>query len=42
LTKTWFALVRLQTIAEGKKITGDLRGNASTAEYTAEILKKLQ
>ncbi|GAA6022120.1 hypothetical protein JCM11491_002116 [Sporobolomyces phaffii] len=31
----------LSTIAEGKKITGDLRGTASTSEYTAEILKKL-
>ncbi|GAA5824667.1 hypothetical protein JCM10212_004705 [Sporobolomyces blumeae] len=32
----------LTTIAEGKKITGDLRGNASTSEFTEEILKKLK
>ncbi|MBW0517440.1 hypothetical protein O181_057155 [Austropuccinia psidii MF-1] len=31
----------LQTIAEGKHITGDLGGKASTKEYTEAILKKL-
>lgn len=31
----------LQTIAEGKHITGDLGGKASTQEYTEAILKKL-
>ncbi|CEQ42991.1 hypothetical protein JCM21900_006449 [Sporobolomyces salmonicolor] len=31
----------LSTIAEGKHITRDLGGKASTQEYTAEILKKL-
>ncbi|GAA5854862.1 hypothetical protein JCM8547_004099 [Rhodosporidiobolus lusitaniae] len=31
----------LSTIAEGKFITRDLGGKASTQEYTAEILKKL-
>ncbi|KAI0304108.1 hypothetical protein BC826DRAFT_981571 [Russula brevipes] len=31
----------LSTIAEGKTITGDLGGNASTKEYTAAIVKKL-
>ncbi|GAA5847810.1 hypothetical protein JCM9279_006644 [Rhodotorula babjevae] len=31
----------LKTIAEGKFVTGDLRGNATTQQYTHEILKKL-
>jgi hypothetical protein len=31
----------LQTIAEGKTITGDLGGKASTKEYTAAIVAKL-
>ncbi|KAK4056210.1 NAD-dependent isocitrate dehydrogenase [Microbotryomycetes sp. JL221] len=31
----------LSTIAEGKHITRDLGGKASTSEYTSEILKKL-
>ena len=31
----------LQTIAEGKSITGDLGGKASTKEYTAAIIKKI-
>ncbi len=30
-----------QTIAEGKAITGDLGGKASTQEYTAAIIGKL-
>jgi len=30
-----------QTIAEGKMITGDLGGKASTQQFTEEILKKL-
>jgi len=30
-----------QTIAEGKSITGDLGGKASTSEYTAAIIQKL-
>ena len=34
-------LTRSQTIAEGKFVTGDLRGNATTQQYTHEILKKL-
>jgi isocitrate/isopropylmalate dehydrogenase len=32
----------LQTIAEGKHITGDLGGKASTKEYTEAILSKLK
>ncbi|KAK0490919.1 mitochondrial NAD-dependent isocitrate dehydrogenase subunit 2 precursor [Armillaria novae-zelandiae] len=32
----------LTTIAEGKTITGDLGGKASTKEYTAAIIQKLQ
>lgn len=31
----------LQTIAEGKTITGDLGGKSSTKEYTAAIVDKL-
>lgn len=31
----------LSTIAEGKMITGDLGGKASTQQFTDEILKKL-
>ena len=31
----------LGTIAEGKSITGDLGGKASTKEYTDAIVKKL-
>jgi len=31
----------LQTIAEGKAITGDLGGKASTKEYTSAIIKKI-
>jgi isocitrate dehydrogenase (NAD+) len=31
----------LQTIAEGKTITGDLGGKASTTEYTDAIIQKL-
>ena len=31
----------LGTIAEGKSITGDLGGKASTREYTEAIVKKL-
>ena len=31
----------LTTIAEGKAITGDLGGKASTNEYTEAIIKKL-
>jgi isocitrate dehydrogenase (NAD+) len=30
-----------QTIAEGKHITGDLGGKASTQEYTDAILSRL-
>lgn len=30
-----------QTIAEGKAITGDLGGRATTREYTAAIISKL-
>ena len=30
-----------QTIAEGKTITGDLGGKASTKEYTSAIIKKI-
>jgi isocitrate dehydrogenase (NAD+) len=30
-----------QTIAEGKTITGDLGGTASTSEYTSAIIAKL-
>lgn len=30
-----------QTIAEGKSITGDLGGKASTKEYTSAIIEKL-
>lgn len=32
----------LQTIAEGKSITGDLGGKASTKEYTEAIIRKLR
>jgi isocitrate dehydrogenase (NAD+) len=31
-----------QTIAEGKTITGDLGGKASTKEYTGAIIQKLR
>lgn len=31
----------VQTIAEGKTITGDLGGKSSTSEYTAAIIDKL-
>jgi len=31
-----------QTIAEGKTITGDLGGKASTKEYTDAIIQKLR
>ena len=31
----------MQTIAEGKSITGDLGGKASTTEYTMAIIEKL-
>jgi isocitrate dehydrogenase (NAD+) len=31
----------LQTIAEGKTITGDLGGKATTKEYTAAIINRL-
>jgi isocitrate dehydrogenase (NAD+) len=31
----------VQTIAEGKTITGDLGGKATTKEYTAAIIEKL-
>ena len=31
----------LQTIAEGKHVTGDLGGKASTKEYTQAIITKL-
>ena len=31
----------MQTIAEGKSITGDLGGKASTKEYTGAIIEKL-
>ena len=31
----------LGTIAEGKSITGDLGGKASTKEYTEAIVKKI-
>lgn len=30
-----------QTIAEGRAITGDLGGRATTKEYTAAIIEKL-
>jgi isocitrate dehydrogenase (NAD+) len=30
-----------QTIAEGKTITGDLGGSATTKEYTEAIVRKL-
>jgi len=30
-----------QTIAEGKTITGDLGGKATTSEYTSAIIEKL-
>jgi isocitrate/isopropylmalate dehydrogenase len=30
-----------QTIAEGKSITGDLGGKASTKEYTSAIIAKI-
>ena len=30
-----------QTIADGKAITGDLGGKASTKEYTSAIIEKL-
>jgi isocitrate dehydrogenase (NAD+) len=30
-----------QTIAEGRSITGDLGGKATTKEYTDEIIHKL-
>jgi isocitrate dehydrogenase (NAD+) len=30
-----------QTIAEGKTITGDLGGKASTKEYTSAIIAKI-
>ena len=32
----------VQTIAEGKAITGDLGGKASTREYTEAIIGKLR
>jgi len=32
----------LQTIAEGKTITGDLGGKAKTKEYTDAIIRKLE
>ena len=32
---------RLQTIAEGKTITGDLGGKANTQEFTGAIMKRL-
>ena len=32
----------VQTIAEGKTITGDLGGKASTREYTEAIIGKLR
>ncbi|KAF8826797.1 hypothetical protein HHX47_DHR5000741 [Lentinula edodes] len=32
----------LTTIAEGKAITGDLGGKASTREYTKAIIQRLQ
>jgi isocitrate dehydrogenase (NAD+) len=35
------SLICDQTIAEGKTITGDLGGKASTAEYTKAIIEKL-
>lgn len=35
-------LTALQTIAEGKSITGDLGGKASTSEYTSAIIAKLK
>jgi isocitrate dehydrogenase (NAD+) len=31
-----------QTIAEGKSITGDLGGKASTKEYTDAIIQRLK
>jgi len=31
-----------ETLAEGKSITGDLGGKASTSEYTAAIISKLE
>lgn len=34
-------LFAFQTIAEGKAITGDLGGKASTKEYTDAIIQKL-
>ena len=30
-----------KTIAEGKTVTGDLGGKASTQEYTAAVIEKL-
>jgi len=39
---TWMSVGSYsQTIAEGKTITGDLGGNASTSEYTTAIIQKL-
>ena len=35
-------LLLFQTIAEGKSITGDLGGKASTKEYTDAIIQKLR
>jgi isocitrate dehydrogenase (NAD+) len=36
-----FLMTSLQTIAEGKHVTGDLGGKASTKEYTQAIITKL-
>ena len=37
-----FMELTFQTIAEGKAITGDLGGKASTKEYTDAIIQKLR
>lgn len=37
----FLTMCTLQTIAEGKTITGDLGGKASTMEYTSAIINKL-
>jgi len=39
---SFLSLLVFQTIAEGKTITGDLGGKASTKEYTDAIIQKLR